>query len=412
MKTGKHAFAASILATVLVVSTLMLLGVLLVIELWNFDFTRYYLYQREEQARANVESGFLLYEKDSTLYSRRADDGSVLLFEGDESSRVYYKRERWGMYEVVSVRNGKRESIRLVGKSAESRYGATLYIPENGQAFSLTGRTFVEGDVYLPQNGISYTQVRSEFFKGKALKKEQIKTSGEDLPVLDAESWEVAEVLHSGVGERDWLENGSVLESAFFDEPVLRADVGEYLSGVRVKGRVVLYASGTLFVERDVRLDGVILVAQQVEFADDFSGCVQVFARDTILLGNRVCLKAGSGLHLWREGEKGGFVRLGEHCEVNGYVIVKADADDGERKRAVYVQPESSRVRGLVFVDGIAEVHGTVTGSLYARGCYYFAPEGYYSGILHNAVLPGNPGLVYPLLLEGPYERRTVRWLD
>ena len=152
MKTGKHAFAASILATVLVVSTLMLLGVLLVIELWNFDFTRYYLYQREEQARANVESGFLLYEKDSTLYSRRADDGSVLLFEGDESSRVYYKRERWGMYEVVSVRNGKRESIRLVGKSAESRYGATLYIPENGQAFSLTGRTFVEGDVYLPQN--------------------------------------------------------------------------------------------------------------------------------------------------------------------------------------------------------------------------------------------------------------------
>ena len=43
MKTEKHAFAASILATVLVVSTLMLLGVLLVIELWNFDFTRYYL---------------------------------------------------------------------------------------------------------------------------------------------------------------------------------------------------------------------------------------------------------------------------------------------------------------------------------------------------------------------------------
>ena len=411
MKTEKHAFAASILATVLVVSTLMLLGVLLVIELWNFDFTRYYLYQRGEQVRANVESGFLLYETDSTLYSRRADDGSVLLFEGDESSRVYYKRERWGMYEVVSARNGKRESTRLVGKSAESRYGATLYVPENGQAFSLTGRTFVEGDVYLPRNGISYTQVRSEFFKGKPLKEDRIKVSGEDFPALDIESREVVDALHSGMGEREWLGNGSELERAF-DEPVTWAEVGEYLSGARVKGHVVLYAAGSLFVEQDVRLDGVILVAQQVEFADDFSGCVQVFARDTILLGNRVCLKAGSGLHLWRKEEKGGLVRLGEHCEVNGYVIVKADADDGERKRAVYVQPESSRGRGLVFVDGIAEVHGTVTGSLYARGCYYFAPEGYYSGILHNAVLPGNPGLVYPLLMQGPYERRTVRWLD
>lgn len=71
-----------------------------------------------------------------------------------------------------------------------------------------------------------------------------------------------------------------------------------------------------------------------------------------------ICLKAGSGLHVWREGEKGGFVRLGEHCEVNGYVIVKADADDGERKRAVYVQPESSRVTGIGIRGRYCEVHG------------------------------------------------------
>ena len=411
MKTGKSGFGASVLASVLVVSTLMLLGVLLVIELWNFDLARYYLYHREEQTLANVESGFLLYAEDSTLYARREEDGSVLLFEGDECSRVYYERVRWGMYEVVSVKNNKRKSIRLMGKSIESGRGATLYIPENGQAFSLTGKTFAEGDVYLPRNGVSYTQVRSEFFQGKPLEKEQIKESGSDFPTLDAESREVVESLFAGTGEREWLDNGGVLECAF-DAPVTRAEVGEYLSGVRVKGHVVLYAPEMLFVEQDARLDGVILVGQRVEFADGFSGCVQVFARDSILLGDGVCLKAGSGLHVWREGEKGGFVRLGEHCEVNGYVIVKADADDGERKRAVYVQPESSRVRGLVFVGGIAEVHGMVTGSLYARECCYFAPEGYYAGILYNAVLPGNPGLAYPLLMEGPYERRTVKWLE
>ncbi len=53
-----------------------------------------------------------------------------------------------------------------------------------------------------------------------------------------------------------------------------------------------------------------------------------------------------------------------------------------------------------------------VTGSLYARECYYFAPEGYYSGILYNVVLPGNPGMAYPLWMRGPYERREVKWLD
>lgn len=60
VKLLKHDFSASVLATVLVVSTLLLLGVLMVIELWNFDLVRYNLYHQGEQARANVESGYLV----------------------------------------------------------------------------------------------------------------------------------------------------------------------------------------------------------------------------------------------------------------------------------------------------------------------------------------------------------------
>lgn len=50
VKFLKHDFSASVLATVLVVSTLLLLGVLMVIELWNFDLVRYNLYHQGEQA--------------------------------------------------------------------------------------------------------------------------------------------------------------------------------------------------------------------------------------------------------------------------------------------------------------------------------------------------------------------------
>ena len=185
VKFLKHDFSASVLATVLVVSTLLLLGVLMVIELWNFDLVRYNLYHQGEQARANVESGFLLYSRDSTLSYRWEGDSSVLLFGQREDSRVRYSRQRWGMYEVVEVQNGRHRSVRLLGKKAESFWRATLYVPENNRAFSVTGRTFAESDVYLPRNGISYTQLRSEFFKGRALDKKQIKTSEERLPSLD-----------------------------------------------------------------------------------------------------------------------------------------------------------------------------------------------------------------------------------
>ena len=95
IKFFKHDFSASVLATVLVVSTLLLLGVLMVIELWNFDLVRYNFYHQGEQARANVESGFLLYSRDSTLSYRWEGDSSLLLFGQQEDSRVRYSRQRW-----------------------------------------------------------------------------------------------------------------------------------------------------------------------------------------------------------------------------------------------------------------------------------------------------------------------------
>ena len=174
----------------------------MVIELWNFDLVRYNLYHQGEQARANVESGFLLYSRDSTLSYRWEGDSSVLLFGQREDSRVRYSRQRWGMYEVVEVQNGRHRSVRLLGKKAESFWRATLYVPENNRAFSVTGRTFAEGDVYLPRNGISYTQLRSEFFKGRALDKKQIKTSEERLPPLD-EEWSTGDWIMPG-RENGW----------------------------------------------------------------------------------------------------------------------------------------------------------------------------------------------------------------
>ena len=137
---------ASVLATVLVVCTLMLLGLLTVMSLWDLDLmVSYRLYEREQQ-RANLESGFVLYMDDSTLMERLDESRGVKLYEGDSSSRVQFFRERWGLYEVVTMttKEGVQES-RLIGRVRESFHGANLYIPENNKALSLTGKSTVEG---------------------------------------------------------------------------------------------------------------------------------------------------------------------------------------------------------------------------------------------------------------------------
>lgn len=411
MKIPGHTLPASVLATVLVVCTLMLLTVLLVIDLWNLDITKHRLYHNGMQDRANVESGFLLYRMDSTLQNHWDADSSVLLFEGREDSGVRFTIERWGMYEVVKVeaKNGKKSSIRLLGKAAESDEQATLYIPENDRSLSLTGRTFLEGRVCLSRNGISYTQMRSEFFSGKQLKQECVRASWREFPELDGETRHQIGGLLARTRPEEWTACASVLKQGF-SEVAVGTEIGEYLSGVRMEGHLILYAPDELFIEQDNCLENVIVVGRKVSIANGFTGSVQIFATDTISLGDRVCLKAGSGLYVKQE-ETGGLVELGEHNEINGFVVVESSPPADQRRGAAYIQPETSRVRGLVYVDGIAEVHGFITGSLYVRECCYFTPDGYYSGTLYNAILSGNPGLPYPLLMRGPYERKEVKWL-
>lgn len=402
---------ASVLATVLVVCTLMLLGLLTVMSLWDIDLmVSYRLYEREQQ-RANLESGFVLYMDDSTLMERLDESRGVKLYEGDSSSRVQFFRERWGLYEVVTMttKEGVQES-RLIGRARESFHGANLYIPENNKALSLTGKSTVEGVLRISRNGIAYTQILSEFFSGIPLRQEQITRGAEKFPDVMVETEEVIERLFL-IDDFSSLLSRIPVHRAFTDS-LLCFQASEYLSGMNVSGKVILYSTGSVFVEQDNCFKDVILVASKVEIADGFRGNMQVFAKDSILLGDDVILSPGSGL--WIGGEcPDRLIRLGEHCEVNGFVIVSGGEEEkGEVPSANYFQPATSKVRGLVYVDGVAEVHGFVTGCLYVRDCFYFAPEGYYSSILYNITLLTHSSVSFPFWMDGPYERREIKWLD
>lgn len=73
---------AGVLATVLVVSALMLLSVLGVLALWESDFLFFSRAGYLSRQRANVESAFVLYAADSTLTARLDEQGGLRLYDG------------------------------------------------------------------------------------------------------------------------------------------------------------------------------------------------------------------------------------------------------------------------------------------------------------------------------------------
>lgn len=401
--------SASVLPSVLVAATLVLWMVLAVLSLWDMEiWQRARVYERMQE-RAYMESAFTLYEVDSTLPARLEQNGRTKLYEEEDASWVSITVEPWGLFEVVTVETmgGIRQS-RMFGDAEEREEKGVLFVPGQEHVLSLAGYTRVEGDVYLPRGEVAYAELRSLFFEGVPLRSDCIHSSPGNFPVLRDRVEEEIEVLFRSPGREDVP--GKPLWVSFADA-VWHLQVPSRLSGVSISGRVVLHASDSLFVENDNYLENVILVARKVRISDGLKGCLQIFARDTIIVGDEVMLFPGSGL--WVGGKNGeGHISIGDDCEVNGFVIVARGRVPENSPAPHYRQPASARVRGLVYVEGIADVRGTVTGSCYVRAPYYFTPEGYYAFTLFGACLLSHEEVAYPFWMVSSWERREIKCVD
>lgn len=397
---------ASVMASVLVVSTLMFIGMLGVLSLWDSEYLLAARYFFREQQRAHLSSAVVKYCQDTMFCTGFGQDTSLMLFPGLVTSEVGFSRKRWGLYEMLVLAAGDEKKCCLMGKADEGYSRAALYLPERRRTLSIAGKSRIEGKLYIGGQGVAYTQVRAEFFDGTPIAPSDVCRSEETLPLPAPEiTAYVGELFRYAIEE--WPEAES-FGQATFAGPVEFRRVGQEMRAMRLTGPYVLCAADSVYIRGDCRLRGGIIVAGKVCIGTGFQGAVQVFARDAIWLEERVVLQAGSGLWV-NGGTLRRSVRLGEDCRVDGYVVVAGNTERLESPYAHYHQPASARVKGLVYVDGIADVRGVVEGSLYAGELCHFAAEGYYADLFYDLSVSRSPDTVYPFLIKGPVERREVK---
>lgn len=407
MKTDRLPAAA--LAAVLVGCTLMLLIMCCVISLWDSNLSIKTMFLNHTQMGIHIESGYVLYGMDAALPERLLKDSSIQLFEDVSSSRLKMGRKNWGLYEVVTVKSdrGRCRSVRLLGKSPAGASAELLYVADRGQCLSVAGRVEINGSMAVPGGALRYTQIRGDFFCGRKPDSGEIGGSLDSLFVPLRGGNTENEIA----GDMERLGATPEIFRRSFSDPPVCLDTGSRLEGVDIRGQVVLCNPDSVVISRDCRLENVIVVAPVVRIDDGFRGSVQVFASDSVSLGKGVVLKSGSGVcvksdHPYR------CIRIGEQCELNGYVIVGKGAVPRDPVRPNYSQAPTAVVNGLVYVDGIADVHGTVNGCLLAGACYYFTPEGYYADMLYDLIINDLQKGGYPVFLDGPYERQVLKWLE
>ena len=373
MKLHTTYLEGAVLPTVVVAALVMLTATLGLLALWEQETLLFTRTQRLRQARADVESAALLYRLHPDERALTAA-GGYLLYDSLPQSRIFVRREPWGLYELLHITTADSlvASSRIVG--AEPDPARTLFYADDRTAVTLAGDTRLHGTLRLPQNGLTYGRVGAEFYRGEEVPRTAIRSSAAMLPAPSA-------AVAARIGAL--FAFAQQLPAA-----ALRLGTAE-IGGCTLRGRIVL-AADELRIDSACRLENVLVCARKITVGSGARIAAQLFARDTVVVEPCAVLEYPSGICAGR------YAELGDRATADGYVIVR-DTVRHKKMAASYRQSRTARVRGLLHADGAAQVQGIVAGCAELRQAVYFSPQGYYKDMLYDLTLLENSATAQPL---------------
>lgn len=406
-KNNKHLTAAT-LPVVLVISVLILLVVLFVYSLWDMNFLYYSSYHYKKQQQENLNSAIVLYSNDSTFLREYNEEKIFQLYETDSASTISFVTQQWGFYEYIRVssQNGNFSSTRLLGKKQECDHRAALWLCDRNRALSLSGETEIRGKIFIPLNDINYTEIDGEYYKGEEIPYAFLDIAGAQLPPIDSTTLVFPENLRE---YRDQSDELSVNTDTYysFNGPTNYFNLTENRGEIVLRGNAVLFAD-ELKISASSKINEVIVVARKVTIEEGFTGSMQIFCSDSVLIEENVKLQYPSGIYVGAEINYP-YVSLSDNSEINGYVIILGKIRDEELLFPSYRQSAKALLRGLLYVDGTTNIQGELSGAVYLKDCFFTSGQDVYAGTLYNTRISRNDNIAYPVFLSGEYTRKEVK---
>lgn len=382
------------------VSVLVLTGMLGLVALWEHETLLFARTCRLRQARADVGSAYAFYGLHPDCEELSHPEG-YRLYDSLPLSRIFVGTRPWGLYDAVTVATSDSllRTCRLFGAGSDA--AGTLFYADGRSAVTLAGKTELRGMLELPQNGLIYGRVGADFFRGAEIPRTAIRRAAGAIPVPSAN----AEARLAALFAEAPQTSGPVLPDSLW-WPFLRdsavvfrlGDAG--LADCSLRGRIVLYGD-ELHIDSTCRIGHLLVCARKVTVGSGARITAQLFARDTVVVEPRAVLEYPSGIYAGR------YAEVGDRAEVDGYAIV---CDTVRRKKvtASYRQSRTARLRGLLWVDGVAQVQGIVSGRAVLRQAVYFSPQGYYKDVLYDFTVLENRVTAQPLWLASARRKEAA----
>ena len=402
----KSQLKADTLPLAIVISVVMLLMVMGVLLLWETNFLHFSQRNFSRQQQANIKSTFVIYNNYPSIIDISQDSVSIQLYDSIASSQMIIEREQWGLYEIVSISSADRKAHQtcILGLDSVSNNYYNFYYQDNKSALTLTGKTNIQGRVAMPTTGIIYGQMKSIFFGGKKIENSRINKSNERLstPNIQTKRY-IDNLLATQIANATLPDDKNPYVSFYNNQPKFMYVQSNDTQAFSLKGKIIL-TGDEIVVSQECELSDIIIVARKVTVNKNFEGSVQIFSRDSVIIEENVKMNYPSGIFSQK------YIEIGDDSHINGYVIVDID-DKIDVKKANYIQSRLAKVRGLLYVNGVAQLQGIVSGNAYLARAVFYSPQGYYNDMIYDATVLGNREMAYPLWFNNTQKRKTIKWL-
>lgn len=366
--------------------------------MWDVDTFLTSRNQYKARQMANIGSLFTIYQNYPDVV-----DSTYRLYEDDERSKLKIEHHLWGLYEVVTITTNDNlvSQTRMLGAIRASDIDCTFYCCDDNSPLTLMGNTNFEGELYLPKQGLVYGQIGSQFFSGEPVELHSVGYSESSLPTPDYQSIESIDNLMALIGE-DYFESNIEVKFNRTDSRIVNLK-GATLNNCSFIGNVVVVGQN-IELDSTSTLQNAIIVANKIEVGSNFKGCAQLFARDSIIIHKGVELNYPSGIF------SRNYICIEDNSEVNGYVIVHSK-ESANIQKPNYMQSRLATIRGMIYVKGVANLQGLVSGAVYVGQPVYRSHTGYYKHTICDASILDNQFIAYPLWIATHSKRETILWL-
>jgi len=408
-------------ATLYIVLIISLMIAVISVSLLSVAF--YYRLEHQKKARLdrlmmNLESGTAIVL--SASYPVKDTLMTVSLYD-DHSDSVLLHQSHWGIFGLNTVKAfEQRDTLQrsfLAGPAFTD--SSAIYLADEDRPLSLSGDTQITGDGELPKSGLKQSYVDGKAYAGKELIRGEIKTSTRDIPPLQGQ-WiaEVLKQLDSQEGQNFYIRD-SLLNSFFKPSGYYRLKSGQdQLSGLKLKGRMVLLCDTTLVLAQDMILEDVLVYAKSIVVKDGFKGSCQLFARDSISIGKNCDFRYPSfaGVFKTENSKVQSKVSLGADTRFSG-ILLSYESKRSDLQTMISIG-KGCLVKGEVFATGYIKMEAplTVNGKVSAKrfimqrsGTLY---ENYLIDVILNRNLLSKYYLSSPLFRRKRQDNQILKWLN